>query len=140
MWRSLVAHLTGGQGVAGSNPVIPTANINSQARSRTDEVGPLWYRREYSCTFWTNWSNPVSSCLNSQPWGGILLVGIAGAFSILLAAAGLTKLFAPLDTGTAMRLTELPGAKAVSSAFVVRLFGGAEVGVAGYFVLVGGAP
>ena len=26
MWRSLVAHLTGGQGVAGSNPVIPTAN------------------------------------------------------------------------------------------------------------------
>ena len=26
MWRSLVAHLTGGQGVAGSNPVIPTNN------------------------------------------------------------------------------------------------------------------
>ena len=25
MWRSLVAHLTGGQGVAGSNPVVPTA-------------------------------------------------------------------------------------------------------------------
>ena len=25
MWRSLVAHLTGGQGVAGSNPVIPTS-------------------------------------------------------------------------------------------------------------------
>ena len=24
MWRSLVAHLTGGQGVAGSNPVNPT--------------------------------------------------------------------------------------------------------------------
>ena len=24
VWRSLVAHLTGGQGVAGSNPVIPT--------------------------------------------------------------------------------------------------------------------
>ena len=24
MWRSLVAHLTGGQGVAGSNPVSPT--------------------------------------------------------------------------------------------------------------------
>ncbi len=24
MWRSLVAHLTGGQVVAGSNPVIPT--------------------------------------------------------------------------------------------------------------------
>src|SRR5665647_399518 len=27
MWRSLVAHLTGGQGVAGSNPVIPTVNL-----------------------------------------------------------------------------------------------------------------
>ena len=27
MWRSLVAHLTGGQGVAGSNPVIPTKYI-----------------------------------------------------------------------------------------------------------------
>ena len=25
MWRSLVAHLTGGQGVAGSNPVHPTS-------------------------------------------------------------------------------------------------------------------
>ena len=24
MWRSLVAHLTGGQGVVGSNPAIPT--------------------------------------------------------------------------------------------------------------------
>ena len=30
MWRSLVAHLTGGQGVAGSNPVIPTNIHNSQ--------------------------------------------------------------------------------------------------------------
>src|SRR5665811_664176 len=27
MWRSLVAHLTGGQGVAGSNPVIPTVLV-----------------------------------------------------------------------------------------------------------------
>lgn len=26
-WRSLVAHLTGGQGVAGSNPVNPTSNL-----------------------------------------------------------------------------------------------------------------
>jgi hypothetical protein len=31
MWRSLVAHLTGGQGVAGSNPVIPT-NIHRGKR------------------------------------------------------------------------------------------------------------
>ena len=29
MWRSLVAHLTGGQGVAGSNPVIPTKQSKS---------------------------------------------------------------------------------------------------------------
>ena len=28
LWRSLVAHLTGGQGVAGSNPVSPTATNN----------------------------------------------------------------------------------------------------------------
>ena len=26
LWRSLVAHLTGGQGVAGSNPVTPTGS------------------------------------------------------------------------------------------------------------------
>ena len=26
-WRSLVAHLTGGQGVAGSNPVAPTNSL-----------------------------------------------------------------------------------------------------------------
>src|SRR3954451_10603971 len=28
-WRSLVAHLTGGQGVAGSNPVVPTVASRS---------------------------------------------------------------------------------------------------------------
>jgi hypothetical protein len=27
LWRSLVAHLTGGQGVAGSNPVSPTEMV-----------------------------------------------------------------------------------------------------------------
>jgi hypothetical protein len=31
LWRSLVAHLTGGQGVAGSNPVSPT---EGQTRDR----------------------------------------------------------------------------------------------------------
>ena len=31
LWRSLVAHLTGGQVVAGSNPVSPTHNCRSQA-------------------------------------------------------------------------------------------------------------
>ena len=34
LWRSLVAHLTGGQVVAGSNPVSPTTV------SPTREVGP----------------------------------------------------------------------------------------------------
>jgi hypothetical protein len=34
LWRSLVAHLTGGQGVAGSNPVSPTD------MPRKDLVGP----------------------------------------------------------------------------------------------------
>src|SRR4051794_37808957 len=40
LWRSLVAHLTGGQGVAGSNPVSPTARPSltcgnaGQGRSR----------------------------------------------------------------------------------------------------------
>ena len=31
-WRSLVAHLTGGQGVAGSNPVVPTAGTGGSLR------------------------------------------------------------------------------------------------------------
>ena len=30
LWRSLVAHLTGGQGVAGSNPVNPTRVLPAQ--------------------------------------------------------------------------------------------------------------
>src|SRR5437773_5252916 len=29
-WRSLVAHLTGGQGVAGSNPAVPTRRSRSE--------------------------------------------------------------------------------------------------------------
>ena len=32
-WRSLVAHLTGGQGVAGSNPVHPTRKFRASARA-----------------------------------------------------------------------------------------------------------
>ena len=38
MWRSLVAHLTGGQGVAGSNPVIPT---NKQRANRVFRLALL---------------------------------------------------------------------------------------------------
>ena len=34
-WRSLVAHLTGGQGVAGSNPVHPTRTFEVRAYALT---------------------------------------------------------------------------------------------------------
>ena len=37
-WRSLVAHLTGGQGVAGSNPVVPTGK--GQVRGTSLRPGP----------------------------------------------------------------------------------------------------
>ncbi len=36
-WRSLVAHLTGGQGVAGSNPVVPTGFHAGRGRFRRCE-------------------------------------------------------------------------------------------------------
>lgn len=35
LWRSLVAHLTGGEGVAGSNPVSPT-------RHNADDLKIVW--------------------------------------------------------------------------------------------------
>src|SRR5205085_1995231 len=41
-WRSLVAHLTGGQGVAGSNPVVPTV------RQRPADTGEIPDRRAFS--------------------------------------------------------------------------------------------
>ena len=38
-WRSLVAHLTGGQGVAGSNPVVPTKGFgNSKTIAKLAEI------------------------------------------------------------------------------------------------------
>jgi hypothetical protein len=40
-WRSLVAHLTGGQGVAGSNPVVPTVVLRVRGRFRYIGTG-LW--------------------------------------------------------------------------------------------------
>jgi hypothetical protein len=44
-WRSLVAHHTGGVGVAGSNPVVPTNDFNDLAASRLPDKGPkyLWW-------------------------------------------------------------------------------------------------
>jgi hypothetical protein len=40
MWRSLVAHLTGGQGAAGSNPVIPTRITAGQGRCDPLRMAP----------------------------------------------------------------------------------------------------
>src|SRR5665647_2697062 len=54
MWRSLVAHLTGGQGVAGSNPVIQTvfsqvSNLEpfGLAVAREDSAGNLRVRESF---------------------------------------------------------------------------------------------
>lgn len=41
MWRSLVAHLTGGQGVVGSNPAIPTEMSQVRGPHRFGGVGLL---------------------------------------------------------------------------------------------------
>ena len=41
LWRSLVAHLTGGQGVAGSNPVSPTQKVQIRGRFRSIGSGPM---------------------------------------------------------------------------------------------------
>ena len=48
LWRSLVAHLTGGQGVAGSNPVNPTSLIAGQRFIVSD----LFYLRPRDCEKW----------------------------------------------------------------------------------------
>jgi hypothetical protein len=40
-WRSLAAHLTGGQGVAGSNPAVPTEHRRSEGVSEVVR-GPSW--------------------------------------------------------------------------------------------------
>ena len=50
MWRSLVAHLTGGQGVAGSNPVIPTISVEQgETMSMNPQQGngtAMWFLTE----------------------------------------------------------------------------------------------
>jgi hypothetical protein len=40
-WRSLVAHLTGGQGVVGSNPAVPTACQQAISKILSDLVVTL---------------------------------------------------------------------------------------------------
>ena len=42
LWRSLVAHLTGGQGVAGSNPVVPTGWRRPVEQLKPLVSGPSW--------------------------------------------------------------------------------------------------
>ncbi len=49
MWRSLVAHLTGGQGVAGSNPVIPTNKHRGQLHIA---VGPFFLSGHFVAGLW----------------------------------------------------------------------------------------
>src|SRR4051794_39905058 len=56
-WRSLVAHLTGGQGVAGSNPVVPTqlnARWISVEQLRESDVVRVVVR-------------PLENCLTASP-------------------------------------------------------------------------
>ncbi len=46
-WRSLVAHLTGGQGVAGSNPVVPTVRKRRSEAVLSSMGGRPFARAEY---------------------------------------------------------------------------------------------
>jgi hypothetical protein len=63
LWRSLVAHLTGGQGVAGSNPVSPTSVSAGQRRpvpGRGKFVGALCSQM---CSHWTG--SPLQGALHA---------------------------------------------------------------------------
>jgi hypothetical protein len=81
MWRSLVAHLTGGQGVAGSNPVIPTKFRRPCATVVQRRTGapqaPVFVLVAPGMGNWLVW-------LNAQPAGtqglgvGVLVAAIAG--------------------------------------------------------------
>ncbi len=69
-----------------------------------------------------------------------MLVGLMGAFSLLLGAAGVKKVVAPSAAGRALLLTGLPGARILSSSVFIRVFGGAEIAVFLTAVFVGGRP
>jgi hypothetical protein len=58
MWRSLVAHLTGGQGVAGSNPVIPTKIKGPDSQMR---IRPSFFSRPQKLNF-------TPSCISRGPF------------------------------------------------------------------------
>ena len=83
LWRSLVAHLTGGQGVAGSNPVSPTHRSGGNTTSHRGDVS------------FSRWTSPVASrnivCLVFFGVPGVGFLGwwlCVGAGSDAVAGAG----------------------------------------------------
>ena len=86
-WRSLVAHLTGGQGVAGSNPVVPTVFVQVRAgaalRGRARSVVSVASMQQrggrppsHAATTVTQWVNSTGA--EQPPRGGRESLG-AGA-------------------------------------------------------------
>lgn len=67
------------------------------------------------------------------------MVGVLWAAAVLLGVAGAGKLLRPGPTSRAVMSAELPGASLLSRLPVVRVFGAAEVVIAG-MVLVAGGP
>src|SRR5665648_481356 len=95
MWRSLVAHLTGGQGVAGSNPVIPTVFVQVRGPFRSGGAALLvsWVPKPRSTdglsdgvVFGAGWPGrcwdvrglPVCPALPLSVFGRSVLVGVSG--------------------------------------------------------------
>ena len=70
LWRSLVAHLTGGQGVAGSNPVSPTTFVQVRA-SNPHRIGMILGPRCHS---------GVTRAFRNRPRKKPILLSIGGAF------------------------------------------------------------
>ncbi len=70
-WRSLVAHLTGGQGVAGSNPVAPTIFLKESGwLEGSPSGGPFAIpgRCHTRCHRPTSWSIPFTKPGTSDDW------------------------------------------------------------------------
>ena len=63
-WRSLVAHLTGGQGVAGSNPAVPTGFSNA-CTPNWERKSPNWER---SCPAVPQAHTGIPRRQAEQPW------------------------------------------------------------------------
>ncbi len=67
------------------------------------------------------------------------MVGVLGAFALVLGAAGLAKILNPRPTGRAIISAELPRGGALARPIAVRLIGGAETLVAATVFVIGGA-